>query len=227
MSLAAELHATAERLLAAHAGHWLSADAGPFGCRARGLAATAQHEAGHAVVGRRLVGWPIASATIEPDGRALGCVRFEAVSPYAAPVDELRAHLAMSLSGDVAEQAFVDDVCGGVRPAPRPRVARPELRPVTSDLDAMVGRMAGPAVDTEAALGMFDRLRHELHGWLIEHRAELERIAFGLLQRGTLSGAEVDEALATELPGGAVRAWIAAREREHRAEQMRPRQETP
>jgi len=77
---------------------------------------SAYHEAGHALVAKRLVGGPsIGKATIIPRGQAMGMVSFLADERRSLTETRLKGHLATALGGCVAEKLVFSERSTGAQ----------------------------------------------------------------------------------------------------------------
>jgi cell division protease FtsH len=178
-------------------------------------ALTAWHEAGHAVVALHMpASDPIHKATIVPRGQALGMVvRLPANDSPALRRSKLKADLAVAMGGRAAEElAFgADDVStgasGDIQMATR--IARKMV--MEWGMSERLGMVAfsGSHVDPYGPEGMRadDTSREidaEIRALVAEarmkalailktHRAQLEAVAVALLERESLTGAEIGE----------------------------------
>jgi cell division protease FtsH len=171
----------------------------------------AYHEAGHALVAH-LTSADIHKVTILPRGRALGMMmRLPEEDRHMASQDELEDWLKVSLAGRAAEQVVFGRITNG---------AASDLDHATSIARLMVFDW-GMGQTTQAQQMRADdyalseetkRLRDreqraitgEAYRWAVamvtRHRAQLDRLAQALLERETLSRAEVDALLADVTP---------------------------
>ncbi|BBD06998.1 ATP-dependent zinc metalloprotease FtsH [Desulfovibrio ferrophilus] len=178
---------------------------------------TAYHEAGHALVARMIPGTdPVHKVTIIPRGRALGLMmqlpeddRFNYTREYC------EARIAVALAGRVAEKLIFNQRTNGASndiekatELARAMVTQwgmsEELGPLSmaeKDDNVFLGREMGRAkVHSEETAQMVDT---EVRRFVIagedratqildENKAMLERVADALLERETITGAELD-----------------------------------
>lgn len=177
---------------------------------------TAYHEAGHAVVGLHVPEHdPIHKATIIPRGRALGLVMsLPERDQLSVSYRKYKSKIAMAMGGRVAEELVFgnDAVTSG---------AASDIQQVTKIARAMVTQFGFDpdlgyvdyANEQQSYLGSYgggsshsgitqktidDKVRELVNeGYevakqiLTDHRDELERLAQGLLEYETLTGAEI------------------------------------
>jgi cell division protease FtsH len=175
------------------------------------------HEAGHAVVSRQLPhGDPIEKVTIVPRGRALGYVMYqpqEDKTLYSRA--EIRDRIVSLLGGRAAEEALLGEVstgaaddleratglarrmvtelgmCETIGPVATrvepPSVYGPSARPV-SDRTALV-------VDEQVRMLVTEAYEQALQ-LVREHRADLQKVAYALLELESLDGKELEQLLA-------------------------------
>jgi cell division protease FtsH len=166
----------------------------------------AYHEAGHALLAH-LTSADIHKVTILPRGRALGMLmRLPEEDRHMASEDELEDWLRVSLGGRAAEQVVFGRVTNG---------AASDLDHATAVARTMVfdwgmGRTtqsqqmrADDYALSEETKQLRDREQREITGrayrWALdmvsEHRSHLDRLAQALLERETLTRADVDQLL--------------------------------
>ena len=181
---------------------------------------TAFHEAGHAFVSQHYAGItdPIHKATIIPRGRALGMVQHLPVDDKVSmTIAEVRAQLAISLAGRVAEEIFFgsDKITTGAESdiAGATRLARYSI--TTAGLSKKIGPVAvnqsntwgGRSALENASEKTAELVDVELRSWmdaahadavkiLTQNRKTVERLADELLKRETLTGDEISEIIA-------------------------------
>jgi ATP-dependent Zn protease len=150
---------------------------------------TAIHEAGHAVIGR-VLGIPCGSVTIVPDeadrsaGHALNGTPYQTWEHW---LDErgrhremavaYRAHIRMLMAGAEAENVILGAGQGG------------------DGYDQHeIALMAENLIDTtsDAWLRLAARLQGQTVQLVRKHRDKIQRVADALVERRTLSGAEID-----------------------------------
>lgn len=163
----------------------------------------AYHEAGHATVGR-LLDIGVEQATIIPAGSALGHVKHDGMRHYgelgcqsdSGPIQQVTFERAamLSLAGCMAERRYLgasaDDLEGY-------EGALEDLQNATASVKSLVGD--NDEVLVEAWLHLLDLRVDRL---LDRHWGAVELVASHLLERETLSGAEIDQCIVQ----GAVRA---------------------
>ena len=130
---------------------------------------TATHEAGHAAVGRRL-GLRIESATIRETLHAVGRVVWDTAS--AAP----EAVIVATLAGPIAARRFPNPDRG-------------------TDNDHAVARVIAERVWPGNADAQLERLRRRAVGEVDAAYREITLIAEALVERDTLTGAEIERLL--------------------------------
>jgi len=184
---------------------------------------TAYHEAGHAVVGLHVPEHdPIHKATIIPRGRALGLVMsLPERDQLSVSYRKYKSKIAMAMGGRVAEElVFGDDaVTSGaasdiqqVTKIARAMVTQfgfdPDLGHVdyANEQQSYLGAYGGGSTHSGITQKIIDDKVRDLvnEGYetakriLTEHREELERLAQGLLEYETLTGAEIRRVMAGE-----------------------------
>jgi cell division protease FtsH len=184
---------------------------------------TAYHEAGHAVVGLHVPEHdPIHKATIIPRGRALGLVMsLPERDQLSVSYRKYKSKIAMAMGGRVAEELVFgeDAVTSGAASDIQQvtRIARamvtqfgfdPELGYVdyANEQQSFLGNYGGGSNHSSITQKMIDDKVRELvsEGYdtakkvLTENRDKLERLAQGLLEYETLTGAEIGRIIAGE-----------------------------
>lgn len=178
---------------------------------------TAYHEAGHAFVSLMFqdVADPIHKATIIPRGRALGMVQHLPIDDKVSmTLAEVRANLAIALAGRSAEEIFFghDKITTGAESdiAMATRLARYSI--TTAGLSERVGLPAINQVGTFGTRGALENASEktaeivdsEIKAWLdaahtqatkllTKNKKTVEKLAIELLNRETLTGAEIQE----------------------------------
>ncbi len=180
----------------------------------------AYHEGGHALVGHALPATdPVHRVTIIPRGRSLGStLSLPTEDRFLVRRSELMAQLAMLLGGRAAEElVFVDPTTGAQDDIARATtIARQmvtefgmsdELGPMRfgePEGEVFLGRDISKRRDySDPVAARIDdevhALIHQAHqvalGLLVRHRAALDRLVAGLLERETLQAFEVDQIL--------------------------------
>ncbi len=180
----------------------------------------AYHEGGHALVGHALPATdPVHRVTIIPRGRSLGStLSLPTEDRFLVRRSELMAQLAMLLGGRAAEElVFVDPTTGAQDDIARATtIARQmvtefgmsdELGPMRfgePEGEVFLGRDIAKRRDySDPVAARIDdevhALIHQAHqvalGLLVRHRAALDRLVAGLLERETLQAVEVDQIL--------------------------------
>ena len=176
---------------------------------------TAYHEGGHALVAIKLRhSDPVHKATIIPRGRALGVViRLPKDDKFSMTLAEMKANIAVAMAGRAAEMLIfgADSITSG---------ASSDIQSATSIAHSMVtkwgfsskvgfvyhsdeypvGESSRKIIDEEVKL-LVDEGHEAAVKILTEDRKSLEIIAKNLLERETLTGAELDMLLeGKELP---------------------------
>jgi len=184
---------------------------------------TAYHEAGHAVVGLNVPAHdPIHKATIIPRGRALGLVlSLPERDQLSMTRQQLTSKIAMAMGGRVAEElVFGDEKVTNGAASDIQQVTRIARAMVTqfgmsqelgtidyaNERDLFLGAQMGGAQispDTQEKIDaevrrLVDEGYQEAKRILTEKRDDLERLAQGLLEYETLTGAEITQVLAGE-----------------------------
>ncbi len=187
---------------------------------------TAYHEAGHAVVGLHVPEHdPIHKATIIPRGRALGLVMsLPERDQLSVSYRKFKSKIAMAMGGRAAEELVFgpDAVTSGAASDIQQvtRIARamvtqfgfdPELGHVdyANEQQSYLGNYAGGSKHSGTTQKLIDDKVRELinEGYdtakriLTENREEFERLAQGLLEYETLTGAEIRRVMAGEVLG--------------------------
>lgn len=184
------------------------------------------HEAGHALVARKLPSSdPIQKVTIIPRGRAGGYVLFRPDDDRSLQShSQLLDHLTGILAGRAAEEVVLGNVSNGAAndleratDLARRMVTRWGMAPEVGPLQIADGpgvSLFGVGVErgfSERTAAAVDRAVRRLvqEGYqravdlLRRHRDALERVARALLERETLSGAELDQLIGPREPVGA------------------------
>ncbi len=185
--------------------------------RPQDIKLTAYHEAGHAFVSLIYedVADPIHKATIIPRGRALGMVQHLPIDDKVSmTLAEVRANLSIALAGRSAEEIFFgsDQITTGAESdiAMATRLARYSI--TTAGLSSRVGL---PAINQVGTFGTHSALENasektaeivdnEIKAWLdaahadatkllTKNKKTVEKLANELLNRETLTGAEIRE----------------------------------
>lgn len=185
--------------------------------RPQDIKLTAYHEAGHAFVSLMYedIADPIHKATIIPRGRALGMVQHLPIDDKVSmTLAEVRANLSIALAGRSAEEIFFgsDKITTGAESdiAMATRLARYSI--TTAGLSSRVGL---PAINQVGTFGMRGALENasektaelvdaEIRTWLdaahkdatkllTKNKKLVEKLANELLERETLTGAEIRE----------------------------------
>ncbi|HUF87936.1 MAG TPA: AAA family ATPase, partial [Thermohalobaculum sp.] len=184
---------------------------------------TAYHEAGHAVVGLNVPDHdPIHKATIIPRGRALGLVlSLPERDQLSMTRRQLTSKIAMAMGGRVAEELVFgpEKVTNGAASDIQQvtRIARAMVTQFgmsdklghidyANERDAFIGVYTGPkeiSPDTQKLIDeevrrIVDDGYEAAKRVLTEKRDDLERLARGLLEYETLTGAELAQVLAGE-----------------------------
>ena len=178
---------------------------------------TAYHEAGHAFVSMMYedIADPVHKATIIPRGRALGMVQHLPIDDKVSmTLAEVRANLSIALAGRSAEEIFfgADKITTGAESdiASATRLARYSI--TTAGLSQRVGLPAINQVGTFGTRGALENasektaelVDNEIRAWLdtahkdatrllTKNRATVEKLANALLDKETLTGAEIRE----------------------------------
>ncbi|MFQ6702871.1 MAG: ATP-dependent zinc metalloprotease FtsH [Alphaproteobacteria bacterium] len=178
---------------------------------------TAYHEAGHAFVSMMYedVADPVHKATIIPRGRALGMVQHLPIDDKVSmTLAEVRANLSIALAGRCAEEIFfgADKITTGAESdiAMATRLARYSI--TTAGLSKKVGLPAINQVGTFGVRGALENASEktaelvdsEIRAWLdaahadatkhlTKNKKTVEKLANELLNRETLTGAEIRE----------------------------------
>ncbi len=178
---------------------------------------TAYHEAGHAFVSMMYedITDPVHKATIIPRGRALGMVQHLPIDDKVSmTLAEVRANLSIALAGRCAEEIFfgTDKITTGAESdiAMATRLARYSI--TTAGLSKKVGLAAINQVGTFGVRGALENASEktaelvdaEIRAWLDAAHADatkhltrnkktVEKLADELLNRETLTGAEIRE----------------------------------
>ncbi|WP_044006366.1 ATP-dependent zinc metalloprotease FtsH [Jannaschia sp. CCS1] len=183
---------------------------------------TAYHEAGHAVVGITLPKCdPVYKATIIPRGGALGMVmslpEMDRLNMFR---DECHQRLAMTMAGKAAEvikygeDAVSNGPSGDIQQASqlaRAMIMRWGMSDKVGNIDyaeaheGYQGNTAGFSVSTQTKELIEEEVKlfietgyQEAKRILLERREEWERLAQGLLEYETLTGAEIKKVMAGE-----------------------------
>jgi cell division protease FtsH len=184
-------------------------------------ALTAYHEAGHAIVGLNVPDHdPIHKATIIPRGRALGLVLSLPERDHLSQTfRQLTSKIAMAMGGRVAEELVFgpEKVTNGAASdiMQVTRIARAMVTQFgmsgklgtidyANERDSFLGAYQGPKEISPETQQLIDEEVRRLvdEGYqtakriLTEKREELERLAKGLLEYETLTGAEIQQVLA-------------------------------
>jgi cell division protease FtsH len=184
---------------------------------------TAYHEAGHAIVGLNVPDHdPIHKATIIPRGRALGLVlSLPERDQLSMTRRQLTSRIAMAMGGRVAEELVFgpEKVTNGAASDIQQvtRIARAMVTQFgmsdklgtidyANERDAFLGVYQGPkeiSPDTQKLIDeevrrLVDEGYETARRILTEKREDLERLARGLLEYETLTGAEITQVLAGE-----------------------------
>ncbi len=184
---------------------------------------TAYHEAGHAIVGLNVPQHdPIHKATIIPRGRALGLVMsLPERDQLSVTYTKYKSKIAMAMGGKVAEELKFgpENVTSGatsdiqqVSKIARAMVTQfgfaPELGHVdyANEQQSFLGTYGGGTNHSEDTQRIIDEKVKEIidEGYetakrvLTEHEEEWERLAQGLLEYETLTGAEIQKVIAGE-----------------------------
>ncbi len=185
--------------------------------RPQDIKLTAYHEAGHAFVSMIYedIADPVHKATIIPRGRALGMVQHLPIDDKVSmSLDEVRANLSIALAGRSAEEIFfgADKVTTGAESdiAMATRLARYSI--TTAGLSRRVGLPAINQVGTFGTRGALENASEktaelvdsEIKAWLdaahadatkllTKNKKTVEKLANELLNRETLTGAEIRE----------------------------------
>jgi len=186
---------------------------------------TANHEAGHAVIGHML-GLACGSVTIVPDGGGVGCTT--AKSPLAT-LDawdargrcryngrDLRSVYRAYIMQLMAGREAADLICGpgGSFTGDQDDIRQIEtLIHVTYDLD----RESWPSPSPQGGDFNLERLRKATRSLCIRHREKIERVAQALLKHKTLSPKAIDNLI--KMPWRAQRTMTV--EVEHKPEPRR------
>ena len=178
---------------------------------------TAFHEAGHAFVSMMYedIADPVHKATIIPRGRALGMVQHLPIDDKVSmTLAEVRANLSIAMAGRCAEEIFfgADKITTGAESdiAMATRLARYSI--TTAGLSKTVGL---PAINQVGTFGVHGALENasertaelvdaEIRTWLdaahadatkhlTKNKKTVEKLANELLNRETLTGAEIRE----------------------------------
>lgn len=182
------------------------------------LRRTAYHEAGHALVGELERPGSVHQATILPRGRALGFVESLPESEFAAlTASAVRSRIRTALAGRAAEILVYgpEEVSAGCSQDLAMATQIAALAVSRYGMSQAVGPVSVPALEAllrGAASG--DAVRREVEAMLRreeaavqeqleENRRALEAIAALLLERETVPGAAIREALGRMDPGGA------------------------
>ena len=178
---------------------------------------TAYHEAGHAFVSMMYedISDPVHKATIIPRGRALGMVQHLPIDDKVSmTLAEVRANLSIALAGRCAEEIFfgADKITTGAESdiAMATRLARYSI--TTAGLSKRVGLPAINQVGTFGVRGALENASEktaelvdaEIRDWLdaahadatkhlTKNKKTVEKLANELLNRETLTGAEIRE----------------------------------
>lgn len=178
---------------------------------------TAYHEAGHAFVSMMYedIADPVHKATIIPRGRALGMVQHLPIDDKVSmTLAEVRANLSIALAGRCAEEIFfgADKITTGAESdiAMATRLARYSI--TTAGLSKRVGLPAINQVGTFGVRGALENASEktaelvdaEIRDWLdaahadatkhlTKNKKTVEKLANELLNRETLTGAEIRE----------------------------------
>ena len=178
---------------------------------------TAYHEAGHAFVSMMYedIADPVHKATIIPRGRALGMVQHMPIDDKVSmTLAEVRANLSIALAGRCAEEIFfgADKITTGAESdiAMATRLARYSI--TTAGLSKKVGLPAINQVGTFGVRGALENASEktaelvdsEIRAWLdaahadatkhlTKNKKTVEKLANELLNRETLTGAEIRE----------------------------------
>ncbi|MDA9207470.1 ATP-dependent zinc metalloprotease FtsH [Octadecabacter sp.] len=187
---------------------------------------TAYHEAGHAIVGIKLPKCdPVYKATIIPRGGALGLVMsLPEMDKLQLFKDEAHQRLAMTMAGKAAEiikygaESVSSGPIGDIQQASalaRSMVMRYGMSDKVGNIDyaeadeGYSGRTAGFSVSAhtkeiiEGEVKRFVDEGYDLAFKIIsENEVEFERLAQGLLEYETLTGAEIEKVMAGETLGG-------------------------
>ncbi|TWI58644.1 cell division protease FtsH [Pseudomonas duriflava] len=187
----------------------------------------AVHEAGHALVAAALSVGRVEKVTILPRGQALGVTLVTPVEDKRLHLEsELKARIQMLLAGRCAEQLYFNEVSSGaaqdLQEASKlalSMVASLGMGPNRSLLSLQALREAHLDFDAQASIEAADQLLHRLNdqcmNLLQRLRPALDRITDGLLERETLPGEEVMEALAAQGGTEAVKALNRALAGDH------------
>ncbi len=183
-------------------------------------ALTAYHEAGHAVVGLNVPDHdPIHKATIIPRGRALGLVlSLPERDHLSQTIRQLTSKIAMAMGGRVAEELVFgpEKVTNGAASdiMQVTRIARAMVTQFgmseklgtidyANERDSFLGAYQGPkeiSPDTQQIIDeevrrLVDEGYKTAKRVLTDKREDLERLAKGLLEYETLTGAEIQQVL--------------------------------
>jgi cell division protease FtsH len=176
------------------------------------------HEAGHAVVSRKLTyGDPIEKITIVPRGRALGYVMYQPTEDKTLySRTEIVDRIVSLLGGRAAEEVLLGEVSTGAsddleRATGLARRMVTELGmhdtigPVSTRMDPvpLYGAMSAKPVSDRTAVVVDEAVRHLISqayakalALVNQHRADLQRVAHALLEHESLDGQELERLLA-------------------------------
>jgi cell division protease FtsH len=179
---------------------------------------TAFHEAGHALVAWMLPGTdPVHKVTIIPRGRALGVtMQLPEEDKYSQDRTYLFNNLCTLLGGRVAEEVVFNEITTGagndierVSDIARKMVCEwgmsTKIGPLTFKASDPLAGVSGQIMSEQTALAIDSEVKslvqsaHErARSILTEHRAALDEMAAALLERETISRAEIESIIARE-----------------------------
>ena len=177
---------------------------------------TAYHEAGHAVVAIRTKGAsPVHKATIVPRGHALGMVtQVGRDDEFSISRIQMLARIRVCMGGTVAEQLTFgsDNVSSGATDDLRQATEMARYMVVNCGMNEVIGPQY---ISEEGSKLMSEELRQKVDGevskmlleakeevkkLLTDREAELEAVARALMEKETLTGAEIEELLGISPP---------------------------
>ena len=161
--------------------------------------ATAYHEAGHAVIARSL-GVGVKLATIKPSKDSAGCVFLKYHDALKNEKSNLEKGIIIDFAGPLAELELYTDKHNPRHPdrfVPRKEIARGAHADRKQIRTAVPRIVAQRANDGNLYAFGFDirpmraKLKREAMRLVREHKSAIERVARALIERETLTGADV------------------------------------
>jgi ATP-dependent Zn protease len=146
----------------------------------------AYHEAGH-VAAARLLGVEVKAAAIVPDGGIPGHVKY--VTPQTSEPVSLERVAMIALAGCAAERRYLGAAADDHEPWHR---ALEDMQLASTSVEALVG-----SDDEEVVGARLEQLGLQVAALLEQHWSAVERVAARLIERKTLSSAEIDECIGT------------------------------